>query len=147
MGKFSDMPPEQRAEFGRKGGIASGEAKRRKKAMRERLQILLELSLKNGKKADVETVKSWADLRGRNITVEDAMMIKQIEKALNGDTQAAAFVRDTSGQSPSNNLSVGVTAENNLFQQIEESLNDLRQVQREAATDAALVEAEPSKEE
>lgn len=45
--EFSSMTPEQRRENGRKGGIASGEAKRKKKAMRERLEILLSLPILN----------------------------------------------------------------------------------------------------
>ncbi len=96
----SERSPEERQENGRKGGIASGEAKRRKKAMRERLEILLEMPIKSGKGADIEAIKNFAALKGKNITVEDAMMIAQIQKALKGDTTAAAFVRDTSGQNP-----------------------------------------------
>ena len=98
--EFSNMTPEERRENGRKGGIASGEAKRAKKAMRERLEILLELPMKAGKSADIETIKNFAALKGKNITVQDAMMIAQIQKALKGDTNAAAFVRDTAGFRP-----------------------------------------------
>ena len=96
----SERSPEERQENGRKGGIASGEARRRKRAMRERLEILLEMPIKSGKGADIEAIKNFAALKGKNITVEDAMMIAQIQKALKGDTTAAAFVRDTSGQNP-----------------------------------------------
>jgi hypothetical protein len=98
--EFLNMTPEQRAENGRKGGIASGEAKRRKKAMRERLEVLLELPLKSGKSADLDSIKNFAALKGKNITVQDAMMIAQIQKALKGDTTAAAFIRDTAGEKP-----------------------------------------------
>ena len=99
--EFSNMTPEERRENGRKGGIASGEAKRKKKAMRERLEILLDLPIKSGKGADIEDIKNFAALKGKNITVQDAMMIAQIQKALKGDTNAAIFVRDTAGENPS----------------------------------------------
>lgn len=99
--EFARQTPEQRRENGRKGGIASGEAKRKKKAMRERLEILLDLPLKAGKGADLETIKNFAALKGKNITVQDALMIAQIQKALKGDTTAATFVRDTAGENPS----------------------------------------------
>ena len=95
------MTPEERRENGRKGGIASGEAKRKKKAMRDRLEILLELPMKGGKLKDVEEIQNFAALKGKNITVADAMMIAQIQKALRGDTTAATFIRDTAGQKPS----------------------------------------------
>lgn len=98
--EFSNMTPEQRRENGKKGGIASGEAKRRKKAMRERLEVLLDLPLKSGKRADLDSIKNFAALKGMNITVQDAVMLAQIQKALKGDTTAAAFVRDTVGEKP-----------------------------------------------
>ena len=106
--EFSKMSPEDRREMGRKGGIASGEAKRAKKAMRERLEILLDLPMKSGKGVDIETIKNYAALKGKNITVQDAMMIAQIQKALRGDTTAAAFVRDTAGQNPSQKIEAEV---------------------------------------
>lgn len=112
--EFSQMTPEERREAGRKGGIASGEAKRRKKAMRERLEIILEMPIKNGKLADIEEIKSFAALKGKNITVEDAMMIAQIQKALKGDTVAAAFVRDTAGQNPTVKIENDVDMELNI---------------------------------
>lgn len=98
--EFSNMTPEERREAGRKGGIASGEAKRRKKAMRERLEVLLELPLKEGRSADLDSIKNFAALKGKNITVQDALMLAQIQKALKGDTTAATFVRDTVGEKP-----------------------------------------------
>lgn len=112
--EFANMTPEQRRENGRKGGIASGEAKRKKKAMRERLEILLELPMRSGKGADLEAIKNFAALKGKNITVQDAMMIAQIQKALKGDTNAAAFVRDTAGENPSVKVEADVDMDLNI---------------------------------
>ena len=92
------------AEAGRLGGIKSGEAKRRKKAMRDSLEILLGMKLKTGAECDIEAVKNFAALKGKNITVEQAMLIAQIQKALKGDTQALTFLRDTSGQKPDDTM-------------------------------------------
>jgi hypothetical protein len=52
--QFELMTPEQRAEYGRQGGIKSGETKRKKKAMKETLEVLLSMPMKNGKTSDVE---------------------------------------------------------------------------------------------
>ena len=112
--EFNYKTPEERRELGRKGGIASGEAKRAKKAMRERLEILLELPMKAGREADIETIKNFAALKGKNITVQDAMMIAQIQKALKGDTTAAAFVRDTAGQNPATKIEADVDMDLNI---------------------------------
>ena len=102
--EFAKQTPEERRENGRKGGIASGEAKRKKKAMKERLEVLLEMTMKSGKGADIESIKNFAALKGKNITVQDALMIAQIQKALKGDTNAAVFVRDTAGQNPTQKI-------------------------------------------
>ena len=106
--EFAKQTPEQRRENGRKGGIASGEAKRAKKAMKERLEILLELNMKPGRGTDIESIQNFAALKGKNITVQDALMIAQIQKALKGDTNAAVFVRDTAGQNPTQKIETEV---------------------------------------
>lgn len=112
--EFSKMSPEERRENGRKGGIASVEARRRKKAMKERLEILLELPMKSGKGTDIEQIRNYAALKGKNITVQDALMIAQIQKALKGDTTAATFVRDTAGQNPATKIEADVDMDLNI---------------------------------
>lgn len=112
--EFSNMTPEERREAGRKGGIASGEAKRAKKAMRERLEILLDMPMKSGRGVDVASITNFAAIKGKNITVQDALMIAQIQKALKGDTYAAAFVRDTAGQNPATKIEADVDMDLNI---------------------------------
>lgn len=104
--QFDKMSPERRRECGRKGGIKSGEAKRRKKEMKETLGILLGMKLKPGKGADIQSIKDFASIKGQNVTVQDALLVAQIQKAMKGDTQAMAFLRDTSGQKPDDNVNL-----------------------------------------
>jgi hypothetical protein len=106
--EFSLMTPEQRRENGRKGGIASGEAKRKKKAMRETLDVLLSMRMKNGKFADIESITSFAALKGKNISVQEAMIISMLQRAMKGDVKAAEWVRDTAGQKPIDNANVNM---------------------------------------
>lgn len=82
----SNQSREEAKKNGRKGGIKSGEAKRRRKTMREMLDYLLskEITNKNGEKA----------------TTLEAVMVATIKKALTGDTRAAEFIRDTIGEKP-----------------------------------------------
>lgn len=94
----SKRSPSELREQTRKAGIASGKARREKKAMKETLEVLLSMSLESGKSVDIEGVKNIAALKGRNISVQEAIMLKQIEKAIEGDTKAAEYIRDTSGQ-------------------------------------------------
>ena len=91
-------------ERGKKGGIASGEKRREKKAMKETLETLLQMPLKSDKAVDLDEIKDIAALKGKNITVQEAIMLAQIQKAMKGDTKAAEYVRDTSG----NKLKEGV---------------------------------------
>ena len=106
--EFSMMTPEQRRENGRKGGIASGEAKRKKKAMRETLDVLLAMPMKSGKYADVESVKNFAALKGKNINVQEAMIISMLQRAMKGDVKAAEWIRDTAGQKPVDNMNMNM---------------------------------------
>ena len=99
---------EEAREIGRKGGLASAESRRRKKEMRETLEILLSMPLHNGEAVDIDDVGSFSALDKKNITIEAAMMVKQIQKALKGDTTAAAFVRDTAGQKPADASNVNL---------------------------------------
>ena len=98
--KAEDLTSEELRERAKKGGIASGKARREKKMMRETLDMLLSMPMKNGKSADVESIRSFAALKGKNISVQEAILIAQIQKAMKGDTTAAEYVRDTMGQRP-----------------------------------------------
>ena len=102
----SDQSREKAVSNGRRGGIASGKSKREKKAMKETLETLLSMQLKSGKAADVETIRNLAALKGKNVTVQEAIMLAQIQKAMKGDTRAAEYVRDTIGQKPDNKMNI-----------------------------------------
>ena len=40
------------------------------------------------------------------MTVQDAILIKQVQKAMKGDTKAAEFIRDLSGNKPDSSLDI-----------------------------------------
>lgn len=103
---FTKLTEKEQRELARKGGKASGKARREKKSMRESLEVILGMALKPGKAQDVEQIKNFTEIKGKNITVEQAMLIAQVQKALKGDTQALAFLRDTSGQKPDDNVNL-----------------------------------------
>ena len=110
--KAEDLTSEELRERARKGGIASGKARREKKAMRETLELLLSMALKDGAVSNLEKIKSIASLNGKNITVQDAIMLKQIQKAMKGDTRAAEYIRDTSGNKPKEGVELSGTVNN-----------------------------------
>ena len=103
---FSQMTKEELSQCGKVGIQKALETRRRNKSMKNTLDLLLGMSLKSGKVASVEEIKSFATLQGKNITVEEAMMVRAVQRALKGDLNAMQFVRDTSGQKPDDNLNV-----------------------------------------
>ena len=64
-------------ERGRKGGLASGEARRKRKTLKEELLLML---------SEGETQQS--------------VTLALIEKAMSGDTKAFEIIRDTIGEKP-----------------------------------------------
>lgn len=85
---IADRTTEEQQAIATKGGIASGKARREKKAMKDTLAALLSMPLRNGKGAEIESIKNLAAVKGKNITVQEAIMLAQIQKAIKGDTRA-----------------------------------------------------------
>lgn len=104
--RFCDMTKEELSLCGKVGQKKSAESRKKNRCMKLTLQALLDMPLKSGKLSSVEDIKNFASLQGKNITVEEAMMIKAIQRALKGDLASMQFVRDTSGQKPEDNLNV-----------------------------------------
>ncbi len=88
-GNLRSLTTDEARKIGRAGGIASGKSRREIKAMREMLELLM------GEIVD-----------GEDKTRLEMMMVAQVKKAMAGDTKAAEFVRDTSGQRPEQQISV-----------------------------------------
>ncbi len=105
---------EEARERGRKGGLASAEAKKERKRMQEEAKMILGLALKRG---EIETVENLSDVVrvdengkpiigqdgkpiAKNLTVQTAALIAQASLAVKGDSQALAFLRDTAGEKP-----------------------------------------------
>lgn len=94
-----------------KGGKAGAEARRRKRDIRLALEALLE--------------KEYTDKHGNTLSGAEAIALKQMEKALKGDSKAFEIVRDTTGQKPSEKLEVTGIAEQQS--KVDELLNELHE--------------------
>ena len=77
---------EEQAKIGRKGGIASGKAKRKKKLLKECFDELLE--------------RDWESKKFGKASGSEALTLTVFQKALAGDLKAFEIVRDTAGQKP-----------------------------------------------
>ena len=89
----SKRTPEERRELAKKAGRASGQARRRKANFQKTLNLLLTAEIDN------EEWKPVLESLGVECTLESALLMAQIKAALDGDTQAAKFVAQYSGQS------------------------------------------------
>lgn len=102
-GKKENLKPvqntEEARERGRKGGIASGQARRKKRALREYLEARLEIMT-----GDVSTA--------------EAITAALVDKALSGDVRAYETIRDTLGQNPKQVVEAEVSGDMNLHHEI-----------------------------
>lgn len=101
---------EEAQEWGRKGGRASGAARREKKTLREVLSALLD-----------------AKLKGSSITGREAVAVALFEKAMSGDVKAFQELRDTVGEKPVDSM------------QLEAVVDVTTKEQRDAVVAAALL--------
>lgn len=81
----SERTPKERQEIARKGGIASGDARRQKKTMRELLDIALSEVIKNPKTGESKTGDEW---------LAAAMM----RRAMKGDVAAYRTIAEMRGE-------------------------------------------------
>ena len=91
---------------GQKGGIASGQARRRKREAKEIIEIFLTMPLKKGKIADIDGIKNFMDMKGKNITVEEAIHLQLVQKALKGDLNAYDRALSIIGEKPAEKVQV-----------------------------------------
>lgn len=141
------LSPSEARENGRKGGKASGEARRRKANFRKTLNMLLTTEI------DSEEWTPILEALGVECTLESALLMAQIKEALAGSTKAATFVAKYSGQSPEPDENrqnreadtelkrarkQAVTGEN----ETEEALEKLDSILKEMRDNAAKQEAE-----
>lgn len=79
---FTELTEKERREMAVKGGKASVKARKKKKQLREELEILLAITDSNKK------------------TIQEKICFALIKKASEGDTKAFEIIRDTIGQKP-----------------------------------------------
>lgn len=93
---FGERTEDEQREIARKGGEASGKARRRKRTMAEALQLITNTPV-NAEQAKILQKYGFAE---RDCTYLMLMMMKAVQMASDGNLKAAEFVRDTLGESP-----------------------------------------------
>lgn len=91
----SARTPEERREIGRKGGKASGEARRRRKTMREAMKALLEMGVVDN---DIYNAAAAMGIDIEEMTYQNAILAAMIREAACGNVQAFNAVRSLIGE-------------------------------------------------
>ena len=104
----SEQNRDEAAKNGKKGGVASGEARRKRRDIRAAMEALLEKKYKT----------SMGELSGA-----EAISLKQMEKALKGDPKAFELVRDSAGQKPIEKVMVA-EVEQDVIDEVERAVLD-----------------------
>lgn len=100
--------PEEAAERGRAGGIASGEARRRKRSIREALEIALAQEIEHD---------------GETKTRVEAIAAEVIKQAEAGNLKAFELIRDTIGEKPTTKAQITTPIDDETRRQVEEIVN------------------------
>lgn len=86
---------------GRKGGQASGVAKRRKKAMKAAGKLLADMPVTS---KELQQKMKLLGVPEGDTTYQMAIMVAMLNQGMKGNVKAAYFLRDTAGESPSDQI-------------------------------------------
>ena len=103
------IPPRTKEEArsrGKNGGIASGKARREKKALRETMQELLTMKLKDKKLLEELAALGFT---AKGITMQDAISAAMIKQAVKGNVKAYNAIKDTLAEKSEEKTDVSVT--------------------------------------
>lgn len=92
-----ELTNEEATELGRKGGIASGKARKQKKLIKDNIELLLSLPIKSKK---MKEQLAELGIEESEMNNQMAMVIAMYQKVLKGDVSAFNTLRDTLGQKP-----------------------------------------------
>lgn len=87
---------EEAEALSRKGGIASGIARRKKRDMRESMRKILELDISPKQKEQLESL----GINSEGWSLGDVVNIMAVQTAMKGNVSAMAYCRDTAGFNP-----------------------------------------------
>ena len=91
----AERSPSEAREMGRKGGIASGAARRRKKSMKQKMQLLLSLPAADNDQTELATMGVDPDDMDNEMVLVKALFLA----AAAGDTRAFDRIQDVMGKS------------------------------------------------
>lgn len=95
----SSQNREEASKNGKKGGVASGIARRKRKMLREELSILLSTSVM---------------FEGKERTMNEAISLAVIKRAIDGDPSAFKIIRETLGEDTPSEVNINANIESGV---------------------------------
>lgn len=108
---LADRTTEEQREIARMGGIASGEARRERRRLRDALEEILAMRLDAGTWVPDGLRDAMEGLGVGEIDAVTALALRAFVKASEGDMRALEFVRDTVGEKPRDEASISVVSD------------------------------------
>lgn len=93
----SNQSREEAKKNGRKGGIASGKAKRKRKAMAETLDLLLKTEVND---SEVKETLTEMGISGEDQDYQMVLMASILKRAIKGDKDDLKFITDMLKETP-----------------------------------------------
>ena len=119
-------PSELRAQT-RKGGVASGRARRDKRDSRERMKLLMELPCPDGKGGVLRS-----EITGKPVSVGEAVDTSLIKKALTGNVKAICAIYDLLGLNVMRVEADATVRDARTIEEIDNELERLRRIEAQA---------------
>lgn len=99
-GNIKNLEPvrtkEEAKKRGKNGGIESGKSRRRKRAMKDATKLLLDMPIQQDSVSNALRTMGFDE---KDLTNQMAMLVAVWKSAMEGNIAAAAFLRDTAGES------------------------------------------------
>ena len=98
--------PERARELQKLGVQKRKENTERVKDLQRTAKMIMSMAVDRKQLFNPDEILDIASTKCENLTVNEAIIFAQVLRAINGDTQAAAFIRDTAGEKPKDQIEV-----------------------------------------
>ena len=109
--KKIQLSHEEATRNGKKGGEASVKSRRKKKLMKDMLNYILQLEVKDD---DLRAEMKNMGIADEQMTINALTCYAMVRKAVEGDTKAADFIATMTGQKPQDKIDLNATVENKV---------------------------------
>ena len=94
---MSERSKTEARELGRKGGIESGKVRKQNADLKKRLKEIVNMAMREGK---IDEITTLADAKNANLSIADALLVKLVLMALNGNIKAMNTLMGMLGNDP-----------------------------------------------